>query len=158
MTTQRPEPITIFPFKPRDWISDRSGRIARVKTIYEGRPGEILFDIIMYDRDGSCLGRTSPVMGGPRTYEPSCSIEGWHRIPEPDFPISLVWVEKGGRRTARYYTGDPLPPANWKKPARRARRLAALIDYPDPYKKALEQIADGHNDARDLAEKVLGRK
>ena len=149
--------MTIFPFKPRDWVSDNSGRVARVRTVYEGSPGEVLFDLVIYDREGTMVGRESPHMGGPRTFEPACATDGWHRISEPTFPIALKWVNEGKRRTARYYAGDPLPPANWKKPKRRSRsRLLGIIN--DPYRKALEKIADGHNDARGLAAETLGRK
>src|SRR5688500_13558015 len=120
--------MTIFPFRPRDWAA-MGERVAQVKAVYEdpGAAGKVLLDLVIFSSSGERVGRESPAMGGPRTWEPACAAEGWERIAEPDFPLSLKWVEDGaGRQVAQYWTGERLPPANWKKPARRARRLSAF--------------------------------
>ena len=148
-----------LPYKPNDWVADTSDRVARVKSVYWDR-GEVLLDLHMFERDGTRLGRVSPAMGGPRSFEPACSAEDWRRIAPPAFPIQIRWVNSGGKRTAQYWAGETLPPANWtprkkKVPVRRMvcddRLLKALV-------KALEKIADGHNDPRAVAKEALGRK
>lgn len=145
-----------LPFKPSDWVSDDADRIARVRSVYEASPGEILLDLVIFDRDGNRLGRVSPVMGGPRTFEPACSSERWHRVKKPTFPLQLQWVGEGTRRRARFWAGDRLPPTDWT-PRKRRARMQPLSD--DRLRKALKQIADGHNDARQLAkDTLLGRQ
>lgn len=144
MTTADP-----LPFRPRDWVADDGGRVAKVRDVYRDR-GELLLDLVIYDRSGEKVGRESPAMGGPRSFEPCCSAEGWRRIAEPDFPISLKWV--GG--VARYWPGETIGPANWIRPARKGG-AARLPD--DRLRRALEAIANGHNDARALAAETLGR-
>jgi hypothetical protein len=64
------EPMTVFPFRPGDWVSDQSGNVAKVKGVWEGKPGEVLIDLVLYNRSGERIGRDSPAMGGPRTFEP----------------------------------------------------------------------------------------
>lgn len=148
--------MTVFPFKPGDWVANASGRVAKVKGVWEGDPGEVLLDLWMYSRRGERTGRESSACGGPRTFEPACTADWWHRIPEPSFPLREKWVPDGkGKLVARLFTGDPLPPANWTPPKRKARPIK-IPD--DPYRKVLEAIADGHNDARGLAEIALGRR
>jgi hypothetical protein len=155
-----------LPFKPGDWATDSSDRIAKVKAIYRtpaigGSEEEILFDLIMYDWDGEKLGRISEAMGGPRSFEPACSIEGWRRIAQPEFPVSLKWRPSGkGKVTARHWAGETLPPANWTPRRRRSKAIPQSLvgrDY-DRLRKALQEIADGHNDPRSLAKEVLGLK
>lgn len=149
--------MIIFPFKPGDWVSDDVDQVARVKSVWEGEPGEVLLDLIMFNHAGDQLGRVSPVMGGPRTFEPACSSESWKRIKEPSFPIRMVWLPDGkGRKVARFWAGDRLPPASWTPRKRRLGRGAAAI-ADDRFRKAVEQIAAGHNDARQLAKDTLGR-
>lgn len=156
--------MTVFPFKPGDWVTDGFGHVAKVKGVREGAPGETLLDLWLYSRQGDRVGRESPSMGGPRTYEPACSSEGWLRIAKPDFPLELKWVPNdNGTVSAGYYAGKPLPPANWTPPKRKAGAtspfLRALERLPkdDPFRKTLEAIADGHNDPRRLAATALGR-
>lgn len=148
-----------LPFKPGDWVADSAEQIGRVKSVHGEsafEPGAILLDIVMYDRQGNKLGRVSPSLGGPRTFEPCMNAANWRRIAEPDFPISLKWVpDKDGKVTARYWAGDTLPPANWTPRPRRARYVARPND--DRLRKALRLIADGHNDARQLAKDTLQR-
>lgn len=148
-----------LPFKPGDWVADSAERVGRVKSVYSDtafEPGAILLDIVIYDRQGNKLGRVSPAMGGPRTFEPCLAAENWRRIAEPDFPVSLKWVPDGsGKLIGRYWAGETLPPANWTPKPRRVRYVSQPND--DRLRRALKQIADGHNDARQLATDTLRR-
>ena len=153
MTTAT-EPL---PFKPNDWVSNNADNIARVKKVYRDG-GEVLLDLVMYDWKGKMLGRVSPSCGGPRTFEPCCAVEGWYRVAEPKFPLQCIFVPDGtGKSIARHWAGERLPAANWTPPARPSRVVARNPHDPDPIRQALEQIADGHNDARQLAKDTLGR-
>ncbi|WP_296540149.1 hypothetical protein [Rhizorhabdus sp.] len=150
--------MEVFPFKPGDWVAEPgTERVAKVKSVYEGAPGEVLLDLVIFSDKGDKLGRTSPICGGPRTFEPACSAQWWERIEEPRFPIQMKWVPNGkGGSTLQRWAGKRLPPANWRKPARRAGII--LIPPDDEFRKALETIAAGHNDARALAAEVLARR
>jgi hypothetical protein len=84
-----------FPFKPGDWVVDSGERVAKVKGVSRFN-GDVYLDLYIYSDRGERIGRTSPVMGGPRTYEPCCSAEGWERLEgEPDWPIKVQWVPDG---------------------------------------------------------------
>jgi hypothetical protein len=145
-----------LPFKPGDWVSDCMGQPAKVRAVYRDR-GEVLLDLVLYDMKGGKVGRESPACGGPRTFEPACAADGWQRIAQPTFPISLKWVDDGdGKRTARYVAGTPLPPANYTPKPRRRAYVPAQPD--DALRRALQQIADGHNDPRTLAKTILGQR
>ncbi|RUW56837.1 hypothetical protein [Mesorhizobium sp. M8A.F.Ca.ET.021.01.1.1] len=147
----------LFPYKPGDWVMNRAGRVAKVKSI-DFWQGEYTFDLVLFDSTGEKIGRESPALGGPRTFEPSCSIDGWERCKEPDFPLRPQWVTQGdGSRVAMYWS-PRLPPANWKRPKRKSSRVWAGLALVENklFKKALEEIRDGHNDPRDLAKRVLG--
>jgi hypothetical protein len=58
------------------------------------------------------------------------------------------------------YWSEPLPPANWKKPKRKGGIPASLQREIDNSRLriALEQIANGDNDARSTARQALGWK
>lgn len=150
-----------LPFRPGDWVVDQNENPAQVKAVYEmarldGQGTEVLFDLIRYDRDGDKLGRVSPSMGGPRSFEPACSIEGWRRIAEPSFPISPQWVPDGeGNVVSRYWAGPSLPLANYVPRKRRGRASKPTLIFDEDFEKALKAIADGHNDPRALARSVL---
>lgn len=154
--------ITVYPFRPGDWVWDGS-RPATVKRVYDDGSGEVLLDLVIYSRDGEKLGRQSPACGGPRTFEPACSANGWQRIAQPKWPIEPKWVEDGyGKRTAQLFVGPVLPPAEWSPPKRRSPSFAVFMSKQlrednRMYRRALEAIADGHNDARNLACIALGR-
>lgn len=156
-----------LPFKPNDWVADSGENIARVRRIYVDRNSttgadEILFDLVMYDRNGDKVGRISPAMGGPRSFEPACPISGWRRIAEPSWPVQVMSVpdpKRPGRSTMRYYAGPTLPPANYTprktKPRASSKLLRAYEN--NRFRLALMKIADGDNDARAVAKKALGR-
>jgi hypothetical protein len=143
-----------YPFMPSDWVADDAERIGRVKAVY-GEPGEVLLDIVLYDHHGDRIGRMSPACGGPRTFEPACSGGDWRRIKEPNFPLVPKWVADGERHTLKISAGPALPPVAWTPKPRKSR----YVPRPDDrrFKRALEQIADGHNDARQLAKDTLKR-
>jgi len=148
-----------YPFKPGDWVAGIGDhrRLARVRDVSRDENGAVLLDLWLYDPGGTRIGRESPALGGPRTFEPCCDAAGWERIARPDFPVAVRWVEdEGGRRVARHHVGPALPPANWSRPAPRSAPAAQPSD--DTLRRALEAIAAGHNDPRSLAAEVLGKK
>lgn len=137
-------------------MSDNADRIARVRDVYE-MDGAVLLDLVMFDRSGEKLGRVSPAEGGPRSFEPACDAEGWERVRQPQFPLTLKSVPIGnGKVTFRFWAGERLPPADWARKPRPARVVRRALD--DPYRRALGEIADGHNDARQRARVALGRQ
>ena len=73
---------------PGTWVCD-GYRIAKVRDIHAptGHEPGGCYDLVLYARDGEKIGRESPVMGGPRGYEPFCSAENWREIEEPRFPL-----------------------------------------------------------------------
>lgn len=74
--------------KKGDWVSDGSS-IAVVKNVTPATDSwEATYDLFMYDREGTKVGRVSPVMGGPKGFEPCCSAANYKRIQPPRFPLS----------------------------------------------------------------------
>lgn len=69
-------------FKKNDWVANQFG-IGKVRHVHE----DGLLDIVLYARDGKRIGRDSPAMGGPTTFEPCCDPDNWKRIQEPEFPL-----------------------------------------------------------------------
>lgn len=89
-----------FPARAGDWIAqgETMVRVVQIKRIYDDHLNgtrEFLADLILFDLKGNKIGRESPVEGGPRTFEPACSLVGWQRIEKPDFPIKMVWENRG---------------------------------------------------------------
>lgn len=68
------------------WIFKHE-QLGIVKEFYEDEEGNLV-DIILYDRNGNKVGRSSPHCGGPRTFEPCCEAEGWKEIEKPKFPLT----------------------------------------------------------------------
>jgi hypothetical protein len=111
----------VFPVKPGDWLVNEGERVAQVKAVYQF-DGEILVDLYLYNNYGEKTGRESPILGGPRTYEPCCPFVDWSRIAKPEFPITLKAIPIGdGKFTYRYYAGERLPNRAWIKPVRKAK-------------------------------------
>lgn len=112
----------VYPVKPGDWVAAKydSSYVAKVRGVeFDSMAGEMIVDLVIYGRDGRKIGRESPALGGPRTYEPACSYSNWQRIEPPDFPLSLEWIENGdGTMTAGYTPGTPLPDREWRRPRR----------------------------------------
>lgn len=75
-------------------------RIARVKHIYDD--GSL--DLVLYSHTGERIGRETPAMGGPTSFEPYCSAENWEPIEKPEFD------KLGGNRTDYGYL------LAWKRP------------------------------------------
>ncbi|OUM00064.1 hypothetical protein [Variovorax sp. JS1663] len=73
---------------PGTWVCD-GYRVAKVRDVHAptGHEPGGCYDLVLYARDGDRIGRESPVMGGPRGYEPFCSAENWREIEEPRFPL-----------------------------------------------------------------------
>jgi hypothetical protein len=73
--------------KKGDWISDMVGdspQIGRVRDVYGNGA---LVDVVLYDRKGERVGRRSPAMGGPTTFEPACPSRLWVVVEPPAFPL-----------------------------------------------------------------------
>lgn len=67
-----------------DWAVNYGNEIGRVRKIWPD--GTV--DVVIYDRSGQVLGRTSPAMGGPTTFEPCCDPSNWRQIEPPNFPLT----------------------------------------------------------------------
>lgn len=122
------EPEEVYPCKPGDWLVSKSNaqRVAKVKAVYSDGldRGRVVVDLYLYSINGDRTPRASPSMGGPRTFEPACDYDNWHRIEEPSWPIRLVWVTgEDGRRTADWSGREkPLPDIRWTPPRRKPRQ------------------------------------
>lgn len=110
-----------LPVKPGDWVARKGdpSRVARVKAVeYDRHANEVIVDLVLYARDGKKTGRESPAMGGPRTYEPSCSYSSWERVEKPEFPLTLKWMPNGDGTSSGGYSGPKtLPDREWVRPA-----------------------------------------
>lgn len=84
----------VLPIVQGDWVAriehTRYAAIGRVKQSYWDREpgGPVCMDVVLYDTGGVVIGRTSPAMGGPKTFEPAVEFgEWWQRIEKPNFPL-----------------------------------------------------------------------
>lgn len=82
----------VLPIVQGDWVATKEHgmgvQIGRVR--YSWRDGdEVLMDVVLYSPEGEKVGRTSPAMGGPRSFEPALTFDErwWQRIEKPDFPL-----------------------------------------------------------------------
>ena len=90
--------------KKGNCVTDGVQLIGRVKDVYtDAWTGETLIDIIVYDRGGNRIGRESPSMGGPTSFEPACTASNWKEIKEPNFPLTQWAYIKDSVR----YTSNP---------------------------------------------------
>lgn len=89
--------ILPLPCRNGDWVQNKfNHRIAKVRAVYrDSLDGAVLVDLWLYDKDGDRIGRTSPAMGGPRSYEPACDYSSWERIKKPSFPLRMRLQESG---------------------------------------------------------------
>ncbi|UTC29718.1 hypothetical protein BAJUN_00880 [Bajunvirus bajun] len=89
----------VLPIAQGDWVAEnRDGlgqlRVGRVKYAWFDK-GEILMNVVLFSMDGDKVGRDSPAMGGPRTFEPCVPFdERWTRIEPPDFPLIAEPVQR----------------------------------------------------------------
>ena len=84
------DPEAILPVHNADWLVTTDGsEIVKVKSVYS-MDGQVYMDIYLYDHHGVRLPRRSPVMGGPRTFEPSIEFHAdqWLRVAKPKFPLN----------------------------------------------------------------------
>lgn len=84
-------PTTPCPVEEKDWVIERDvqhPQLGRVKERYwDSACSQWVMDVVLYSPDGQRLGRTSPAMGGPRSFEPAVPFEYWQRIEKPVFPL-----------------------------------------------------------------------
>lgn len=79
-------------FKRGDWAAQNDvrtpafGRVVDVFNIDD----EWCLNIVLYDLKGNRVGRRSPAMGGPTTFEPACPATNYRKIKRPNFPIEHV--------------------------------------------------------------------
>ncbi|AOG02845.1 hypothetical protein [Bosea sp. RAC05] len=137
MTEVEPAP-EVHPVKAGDWVVSRfsDDKVAKVRSVYlEGET--VLVDLVLFARDGRTIGRESPVMGGPRNFEPACEYKDWQRIREPSFPLKLMWVEQGDGRKRATWEPALLGIPDRKEPVQTRRRRRA----PAPEIKSLNMDA-----------------
>jgi hypothetical protein len=66
-----------------NWVASYSD-IGQVKDVNpDGTLG-----IVVYERDGTKIGRKSPALDGPVDFEPCCDPDSWKKIEKPEFPLS----------------------------------------------------------------------
>ncbi len=91
--TEAAEAETVLPVARGDWVATERGthfQVGRVRGSRLEGGGRVLMDVVIFDADGNKVGRASPHMGGPRSFEPSIPFEGWRRIERPVFPIERL--------------------------------------------------------------------
>ena len=145
-----PEPTeTTFPVKPGDWVADRNdpGRVAKVRSVHRFG-SEVVVDLVLFARSGIRIGRESPALGGPKTFEPACSYEFWRRIEEPSFPIRLMWVPQkdGSYRSMYTHDGRNLEDRKWAGPSKKRAPMGKNLDL-DAETAALRRAAQELRDA-----------
>lgn len=104
--------IKVLPIVQGDWVAEKrdglgSVRVGRVRRAYFDRDG-VYMDLVIYDMDGAKIGRDSPHMGGPKTFEPFIPFdeERWVRIAAPDFPILARQVRRPSATRPGWFTLD----------------------------------------------------
>lgn len=148
------------PVKAGDWLGRFSSTgfldsVAKVKTVYRDEsPGheQVLVDLWIYDFQGKRLGRTSPPMGGPRTYEPACSLSGWTRISPPAFPICLKWVKQADGTFVAGHSGPKPVPFGASKVRPPTPKTAASVTPNEPQMDA-PALRRAAQELRDVARK-----
>lgn len=85
-------PATPCPVSKKDWVMERDVQhpsLGKVKDCYwDPTCQEWVMDVTLYSPDGLRVGRSSPAMGGPRSFEPALPVEHWERIEKPQFPLA----------------------------------------------------------------------
>ena len=106
------EVAIILPVVQGDWVAEkRDGlgavRVGRIRQAYVSG-GEVYMDLVLYAMDGMKIGRDSPHMGGPKTFEPFIPFdeERWVRIAAPQFPIVARQVRRPSATQPGWYTID----------------------------------------------------
>ncbi|MBX8556958.1 hypothetical protein K5D56_26345 [Pseudomonas cichorii] len=90
-TLDRYTPTTPCPLNGKDWVVERDvqhPKLGKVKECYwDGTEKCWVMDIVLFNADGDHIGRESPAMGGPKSFEPAVPVGYWQRIAEPNFPL-----------------------------------------------------------------------
>lgn len=81
------------PLEPKDWVIEKDvmhPKIGMVRECYwDGITQSWIMDVTLYRANGERIGRASPAMGGPRSFEPALPVDHWDRIQDPSFPMKL---------------------------------------------------------------------
>lgn len=80
------------PFKRGDWAAQvgvRTPAFGRVIDVFD-MDGDWFINIVLHDLKGNRVGRSSPPMGGPTTFEPACPAKNYRKIKRPAFPIDRL--------------------------------------------------------------------
>jgi hypothetical protein len=80
------QPVRPLP-KPGAWVARLAcdgihPQVAKVRDVY---PEHNALNLIFYSSTGERIGRISPAMGGPKSFEPFCGADSWVEIEEPPF-------------------------------------------------------------------------
>jgi len=71
--------------KKGDWLFDGCELIGKARSdVYMGNA----IDVTIFNTEGERVGRVSPPMGGPCSFEPACTASDWTVIEEPEFPLT----------------------------------------------------------------------
>ena len=152
-----PDEALPLPLANGCWVMTGEGtgvRVARVKACYRVG-GRTVVDLTFYANDGNRTGRESPAMGGPRHFEPACSLDGWVRIEKPSFPLSMSWItDESGRQTPGFTGVKVIPFGEFASGAPRTRRAPARptprkSDYDPRHEASWRRMAA--QELRDLA-------
>lgn len=166
MLTPLPAADEPLPLKEGCWVMCGEGTsvtVARVKDCYRDG-GKVFADLSIYANDGTRLGRTSPAMGGPKSFEPACNMDGWVRIERPAFPLEMEWAPVPGdpnRRSPSYAAsikvlpfGEFVRPIQKRRPAPRPLSLTPKSDYNPALEASAKRMAA--QEMRDLARNSPG--
>lgn len=102
------------PFDKLQWVVEPAGidgrpQIAKVRDCYwDDICKEWVADLIFYSPDGVRVGRESPAMGGPKSFEPAVPVSKWRRIMRPKFPLERDRTGYRGWESALVYAGATL--------------------------------------------------
>lgn len=77
----------IVPLRAGQWAAQFDVDSPVFGTIKDSYPEEGMIDLVVYDWRGNKIGRVSPPMGGPTTFEPCCEAANYRRIEKPTFPM-----------------------------------------------------------------------
>lgn len=70
------------------WVCREDNRaLGQVRDAYSDEEGAYL-DIVLYSPSGERIGRESPAMGGPTSFEPACPARYWICVEAPRFPVA----------------------------------------------------------------------
>ncbi|USN16074.1 hypothetical protein PAPPERLAPAPP_03330 [Brevundimonas phage vB_BpoS-Papperlapapp] len=102
----------VLPIAQGDWVAERRDglgavRVGRVRQAYFS--GDAVFmDLVLFAMDGVKIGRDSPDMGGPKTFEPFIPFdeERWVRIAAPEFPIQARQIRRPSATQPGWFTLD----------------------------------------------------